>query len=176
MRNPYTGYTGPCLDHERVWNGIRVDIGLEDEWLVALNSLDSFYLISICVGHETNLHTTTNQCPDIAIRYDRRKEYVSSSEEITAMISDMQKLSREVFPKHYFALNMSMGIKVLTAKNGFCEENKISLHIDVSNQFKTGLSSKKQEWFEMAVQKITEFDKIWTKEEIKYLTVDRKVE
>ena len=41
----------PCRDHEREWQGRYVDRELSDEWLVALNGLASFQLISICAGH-----------------------------------------------------------------------------------------------------------------------------
>ena len=166
MRNPYKGFSEPCRDHERVWNGICVDIGLEDEWLVALNSLDSFFLTSICVGHK-DLYAPIDHFPDIVILYDRRKEKVSSSGEIAAMITRMQTHTREVFPKHYFSLTMLLGVRISTVEKGIIEGNMIGLYITVSDQFKPGISSKKHEWFEMVVQKIVEFDQIWTKEEEK---------
>jgi hypothetical protein len=41
----------PCREYEREWQGRYVDRNLSDDWLVALNALDVFRLISICEGH-----------------------------------------------------------------------------------------------------------------------------
>jgi hypothetical protein len=38
-------------EYEREWNSYCVDKNLEDEWLIRLNDLEAFRLISICMGH-----------------------------------------------------------------------------------------------------------------------------
>lgn len=40
-----------CREYERPWQDRFVDRNLADDWLVALNTLDVFRLISICEGH-----------------------------------------------------------------------------------------------------------------------------
>jgi hypothetical protein len=40
-----------CRDDQRTWNERCVDKNLQDDWLIRLNGLDCFDLISICEGH-----------------------------------------------------------------------------------------------------------------------------
>jgi hypothetical protein len=74
-----------CRNHEREWRGFCVDRNLEDEWLVRLNDLASFDLISICEGHcgrqaepsrtppHIKLRLKERHLPDIASRWDDHK-------------------------------------------------------------------------------------------------------
>lgn len=56
-----------CKEYERQWTSFCVDENLEDEWLVRLNALKSFRLISICEGH-SNLRAIF---PHINLRLER---------------------------------------------------------------------------------------------------------
>ena len=51
MMSPRRTPRRACRDHGREWKGFCVDNGLEDGWLVSLNDLAAFDLISICEGH-----------------------------------------------------------------------------------------------------------------------------
>jgi len=39
--------------HERLWKDRCVDKNLKDEWLIRLNALQAFNLVSICEGHDS---------------------------------------------------------------------------------------------------------------------------
>ena len=41
----------PCREYQRLWQGRCVDRNLADDWLISLNTLGVFQLISICEGH-----------------------------------------------------------------------------------------------------------------------------
>jgi hypothetical protein len=57
-----------CKAHEREWNGLCVDRNLDDEWLVRLNQLRAFDLISICEGHCRRPAEPSTTCPHIKLR------------------------------------------------------------------------------------------------------------
>jgi hypothetical protein len=57
-----------CPDHQRLWRGHCVDQGLDDAWLVALNELGAFDLISICEGHAGQRATSSRSRPHINLR------------------------------------------------------------------------------------------------------------
>ncbi|MDD2944174.1 MAG: hypothetical protein PHC51_14570 [bacterium] len=75
---------------ERLWNGHNVDKNLEDVWLVKLNSLKAFDLISICEGHPNgrgpfsasphlNLRIKENYLPIIVREFDNVSNQLHSS-------------------------------------------------------------------------------------------------
>ena len=51
MPDPPNRSTRPTNPDRRIWNGLEVDLHLQDEWLERLNKLDNFRLTSICEGH-----------------------------------------------------------------------------------------------------------------------------
>jgi hypothetical protein len=57
-----------CAKYEREWNGFCVDRNVEDNWLLRLNSLKSFNLISICEGHCNRRAEPTKRIPHIKLR------------------------------------------------------------------------------------------------------------
>ena len=59
-----------CRPHERKWQRWCVDRGLKDEWLVKLNALQAFRLVSICEGHARDQRGSGNACPHINLRME----------------------------------------------------------------------------------------------------------
>jgi hypothetical protein len=57
-----------CAKYEREWNGFCVDRNVEDNWLLRLNSLKSFNLISICEGHCNRREEPSKRIPHIKLR------------------------------------------------------------------------------------------------------------
>ena len=55
--------------HERVWGDRCVDRNLKDEWLISLNKLQAFDLVSTCEGHVSSRHP----CPHLNLRL--KEEY-----------------------------------------------------------------------------------------------------
>jgi hypothetical protein len=148
-----------CRDHEREWRGFCVDRNLEDDWLVRLNDLAAFDLISICEGHcgrqteptrtpaHIKLRLKEQRLPSIASHWDEHK---------IAILSEVNELFQT--GDTYVNLELKFRLRSGTGRLTYQEEMIIRVH---SRQLRaTGeMPPETRTWFQQSVERIEKTDR-----------------
>ena len=147
-----------CRDHEREWNGFCVDKGLEDNWLMRLNNLQTFGLISICEGHHRHQTETSRTSPHIKLRL---KEHLLPGiathweEQKMAVVSEVSRLFQT--GDTYVNLELKFKLRSGTGRLTYQQEMIVRIH---NRQGRTSeeMDDKTYNWFQQTVSRVEELD------------------
>jgi hypothetical protein len=147
-----------CRDHEREWNGYCVDKGLEDSWLVSLNGLAAFDLISICEGHcdrrtdpprtppHVKLRLKERLLPGVARRWDEHKMAVLDAVNGLFQTGDT-----------YVNLELKFKLRSATGRFNYQEEFILRVHGREVRSTDT-MDAQTRDWFLKTVERIESLD------------------
>ena len=149
-----------CRDHEREWNGFCVDRNLEDDWLVRLNDLKTFDLISICEGHcnhqtepaqtppHIKLRLKEHLLPGIARRWDEQK---------MAVVSEVSRL----FETGDTYVNLELKFKLRSGRGRLIYQQDLIVRIHHRQvRISAEMDDKTHDWFRQTVGRIEELDNL----------------
>lgn len=149
-----------CRDHEREWNGFCVDKGLEDDWLVSLNSLAAFDLISICEGHcdrrtdppqtppHVKLRLKERLLPGVARRWDEHKMAVLDAVNGLFQTGDTY-------------VNLELKFKLRSATGRFNYQEELILRVHGREVRSTDvMDARTRGWFQETVKRIERLDQL----------------
>ena len=149
-----------CRDHEREWNGYCVDKGLEDGWLVSLNGLAAFDLISICEGHcdrrtdpprtppHVKLRLKERLLPGVARRWDEHKMAVLDAVNALFQTGDT-----------YVNLELKFKLRSATGRFNYQEELILRVH-GREVRSADAMDAQTRDWFQETVGRIESLDQL----------------
>ena len=148
-----------CSEQEREWRGFCVDKNLEDDWLVRLNGLNAFNLISICEGHchqtETSkksphikLRLKEHLLPNVARRWDEHK---------MAVLTEVSHLFET--GDTYVNLELQCKLRLGTGRLTYQENMVMRVH---GRRARTSqeIDALTCDWFRQSVSQIEEIDSL----------------
>jgi hypothetical protein len=160
---------GNCKDYEKPWKNYCVDKGLDDVWLEKLNSLGNFLLINICEGHEKRRGVGEKE-PHIYLRLNYSNDNILDGGSIQPFIQQTRALLLNHFPMEFFDANLDIDFRVST-KTGLERLSDCTINIEVAEKFLERMKENKNQWFEIAIKNIVDFDSEWGNVMSKYLLV-----
>lgn len=143
-----------CRDRERVWNGHCVDKNLNDEWLIQLNNLSCFNLISICEGHPANDNRRVNASPHIILRI---KDFLLPSE--SGQKELLIEKVRMAFIHSFTLTDINYTVEWKQSLHGRDPSWRQDFTIRMSARNPYNGVLIKGEWFDLMVEEINTFDK-----------------
>jgi len=146
-----------CRDHEREWRGYCVDKNLEDDWLLRLNDLATFDLISICEGHcdrsdpprtppHIKLKINEDSLPRIATRWDEHKMAVLNAVSRHFQVGDT-----------YVNLELKFKLRSTTGRLNYEENLIMRIHGRRARESEE-MDAGTRLWFQQNVERIEELD------------------
>jgi len=142
--------------HERIWQDRCVDKNLKDEWLIRLNDLQAFDLISICGGH---IKPTRN--PHINLRL-KKECFPAVSDKWHHSGRIMSRLIDSIFSSEHSVVEIELK-DVFRRWNGrYTWRQDLTTRIRCSQagmpkSMKSGIKT----WFETVIGEIKELDKFF---------------
>jgi hypothetical protein len=154
MRSLPIHYRRGPRSHERVWRNRCVDRNLKDYWLISLNELQSFDLISICEGHSNRRRTY----PHINLRL--KEEYFPIvSQEWYRSRQIMSRSIDNILSSEKTAVEIKLEI-IFRKRNGrynIMQNFIVKMQCLHTNEQKS-INSKIISWFDLIISEIQEFD------------------
>jgi hypothetical protein len=151
-----------CREHEREWNGLCVDKNLEDDWLVRLNNLETFSLISICEGHCSRQTDHSRTSPHIKLRL--KEQFLPGiarrwDENKMAVVSQVNKR----FDTGDTFVNLELKFKLRSGAGRMTYQEDLILQIH-SRRARIGeeMDIDTRDWFERCVSEIESLDSLCT--------------
>jgi hypothetical protein len=149
-----------CRDHEREWNGYCVDKNLEDDWLIRLNDLAAFGLISICEGHSgrpaepartashIKLRLKEHLLPGIARCWDEHK---------MSILSEVNSLFQS--GDTYVGLELKFKLRSRTGRLNYEESLMVGIH---GRQGRTSeeMDAETRDWFQQSIERVEALDRL----------------
>jgi hypothetical protein len=145
-----------CRDHEKEWRGFCIDKNLKDDWLVRLNSLAAFSLISICEGHcdrqadgvspHIKLRLKERHLPGIASHWDDHK---------MAVVSEVGKLFQT--GDTYVNLELKFKLRSGTGRLNYQEDLIVRIHCRRARDSEE-MDARTHDWFQYSVSRIEDLD------------------
>ena len=151
-----------CKGHEREWNGFCVDKNLEDEWLVRLNDLMAFGLISICEGHCNRRARSSGSPPHIKLRLkETLLPHVSQrwDESKMKIVSGVNRLFQT--GDTYVNLELKFKLRLGTSRLVYREELVVRIHRRHARTSKE-MDPETRGWFQRSVDRIEKLDSLIT--------------
>jgi hypothetical protein len=152
-----------CREHEREWNGFCVDKNLEDDWLVRLNNLETFSLISICEGHcsrqaehsrvspHIKLRLKENLIPGVATRWDTNK---------MAVVGQVNRL----FDTGDTFVNLELKFKLRSGAGRMTYQEEMIVRIHSRRaRIAEEIDEQTRDWFQRCVSSIENLDNLCTR-------------
>ena len=152
-----------CRDSEREWNGFCVDKNLRDEWLVPLNGLNAFNLISICEGHCHRRSEPRMRPPHIKLRLKERLLHGVTGrwdEHKTAVLGEVNRLSQ--VGDTYVNLELRCKLRSGAARLSYQEDLIVRIHgreARVSEE----MDPETHAWFQRTVELVPELDGVFAR-------------
>jgi hypothetical protein len=152
-----------CRNFEREWNGFCVDKNLKDEWLVPLNELSAFNLISICEGHcvqhsephmrppHVKLRLKEHLLPGVAGRWDEHK---------TVVLGEVSSLSQA--GDTYVNLEMKCKLRSGAARLSYQEDLIVRIH-SRDGRGSDEMDRETAAWFQRTVELVQELDAVFAR-------------
>jgi hypothetical protein len=152
-----------CKDSEREWNGFCVDRNLRDEWLVSLNSLSAFNLISICEGHceqhsephmrppHVKLRLKDHLLPGVAGRWDEHK---------MPLLGEVNRLSQA--GDTYVNLEMKCRLRSGAARLSYQEDLILRIH-SRDGRVSEEMAPETAAWFQRTVELVKKLDGVFAR-------------
>jgi hypothetical protein len=151
-----------CREYEREWNGYCVDKNLEDDWLIRLNDLAAFGLISICEGHSgrqtepaktaphIKLRLKEHLLPGIARRWDEHKMSIVS--EVNGLFQGSDT---------YVGLELKFKLRSRTGRLNYEESLMVGIH---GRQGRTleEMDTETRDWFQQSIGRVEALDRLVT--------------
>jgi hypothetical protein len=148
----------PCRDYEREWNGYCVDKNLQDEWLICLNHLEAFNLISICEGHCGHQAEASRVAPHIKLRL---KEHLLAdvsrywNEYKMAIVSKVNGLFQA--GDTYVGLELKFKLRSRTGRMNYEESLMVGIH-GRHRRASEEMDAETRDWFQRGVGHVKELD------------------
>ena len=150
-----------CRDYEREWNGYCVDRNLEDDWLIRLNDLEAFSLISICEGHFGRQTEPARVTPHIKLRL---REHLLPGiarcwdEHKMSILSEVNRLFQR--GDMYVGLELKFKLRSRTGRLNYEESLMVGIH---SRQGRTleEMDAEIRDWFQQSVGCVEALDDLF---------------
>jgi len=147
-----------CPENRRIWGDYFVDLNLRDDWLEALNKLNSYNMISICEGHYQSGNILRGSPPHINLRL--KEQYIPLIiSELDGVLPQMHIKVIELFGKEDTQAEIEYRIKLNSSR--FRQEIRRDFVFKVFYQIPRETSDMNTltiKWFEDIIDKIQEFD------------------
>jgi hypothetical protein len=145
-------------DYEREWNGYFVDKNLEDDWLVRLNDLEAFGLISICEGHCGGQTEPSRATPHVKLRLKERFLPGIAShwdEHKMTIVSELNRLFQT--GDTYLSLELKFKLRSRTGRMNYEESLTVGIH---GRRARTSeeMDAETCHWFRQGVSRVEELD------------------
>ena len=148
-----------CSEREREWNGFCVDKNLEDDWLMRLNNLHAFTLISICEGH-CDQAELSRRCPHIKLRL---KEHLLPN---VARLWDEHKMTvltevNRLFQTGATFVNLELQFKLRSGTGRLTYDENMVIRVH-GRRARTAedIDAPTCEWFRQSVGQVEEIDSL----------------
>lgn len=137
---------------QRLWRGISVDKNLRNSWLVALNSLQMFELISICEGH-WNSNMRMMDSPHVNLRW---KDVESAPYLLYELVDGLD----DDFLTGDFKVESTIRASVdpYRRKHRFCDTDAVISFTSRRTLAYEGMGEDKVKWFRGLIRRIKTLD------------------
>jgi hypothetical protein len=140
--------------HERIWRDRRVDRNLKDEWLISLNDLKTFDLISICEGHNAQRHAY----PHINLRL--KEEYLSRvSNEWYCSTRTMSKVIDNIFDSEQSRTEIELRViyRRQSVRNTCRQDFVVKIQSLVRRESES-IDTRIIDWFDLTIKAVRDLD------------------
>jgi hypothetical protein len=149
-----------CREHEREWNGLCVDRNLQDDWLVRLNQLGAFDVVSVCEGHCDRSREPSTTCPHIKLRL---KDAILASSGCLWDEHKMEVVSAlgSLFSSADTHANVELKFKARSGRGRLVYQEELVARVHGRNPRRTAeMDGATCEWFERNLGLVEDLDRL----------------
>jgi hypothetical protein len=142
---------------EKRWNSHNVDKNLEEDWLISLNSLKAFNLISICEGH-VNTRSPGRNRPHFNLRIKERfiPLYINIVDKDAYSI---QNKMAEIFNTELSRINLEFKITLNPSRAMQYIRRDLTIRIEsMITRYSEKIEYSVIEWFNNTIDETIKFD------------------